>query len=173
MVDDRVLQATKQWTLVQPVVSAFVAAIVRDFASRDDLLQEIAVAIIQSYERYDETKPFQAWALGIARNQVRNYLRQQSRDKLTFDEQAIANLADSFDQCSDYLHSLEHLRDCVGKLDDKARRVLELRYAEDLKPAAIAQQLQLSANTVAKALQRIRDTLRDCIARHLDLEASP
>lgn len=171
--DERVLKATKQWTLVQPVVSAFVGAIVRDFSARDDVLQETAVAILESYERYDDSRPFQAWALGIARNQVRLYLKRQNRELLTFDEQAIANIAEAFEDCSMYLRNLEHLQACLGKLDPKARNFLELRYAADLKPAAIARQVDLSANAVAKALQRIREVLRQCIQRHVAAETLP
>ncbi len=56
--EPNILMATKQWTLVQPLVSAFVGAIVRDFAVRDDLLQEIAVAILESYERMTRRNHF-------------------------------------------------------------------------------------------------------------------
>ncbi|MFO0943782.1 MAG: sigma-70 family RNA polymerase sigma factor [Pirellulales bacterium] len=169
--DRQILAATKNWTLVQPVVSAFVGAIVRDFSVRDDLLQEIAVAVLQSYEQYDPTLPFQAWALGIARNQVRNYLRQKSRDRLVFDDQTIECLVDSFANNSlRYASQLDHLHNCVGKLDEKARHILSLRYIDDLKPAAIAARISQSANSVAKALQRIRDLLRECIRREAALE---
>lgn len=175
--DERILNATKQWTLVQPVVSAFVGAVVRDFAARDDILQEVAVAILESYERYDPSRSFQAWALGIARNQVRSYLRQQKRDILTFDEQVVANLADAFNDLPEHFRALEHLRTCIEKLDAEALQLLELRYTANLKPAAIAQRLRSnassSANAVAKALQRIRDRLRVCMQRQANLEALP
>lgn len=169
--DDRVLMATKQWTLVQPVVSAFVGAIVRDFAARDDVLQEVAVAILESYDSYDAARPFQAWALGIARNQIRNYLRRQKRDLLTFDEKVIASLADTFDGMSGEVRTLDHLHDCVGKLDAKALKLLDMRYSQDLKPAAIAERLESTSNNIAKALQRIRDLLRDCVRKQTAAEA--
>lgn len=166
--DSKLVQATRQWTLVQPVVSAYVGAVVRDFAMRDDVLQEVAVAVLESYDRFDASKSFQAWALGVARIQIRAYLRSRSRDRLTFDEKVIANLADAFDQeASSVQPKLENLQDCLAKLDVKARQILELRYAEDLKPSAIASQLELVPNTVAKALQRIRDLLRKCIDRRV------
>ncbi|MFN9850745.1 MAG: sigma-70 family RNA polymerase sigma factor [Planctomycetota bacterium] len=162
--DDKILEAAKQWTLVQPVVSAYVGAVVRDFSARDDLLQEIAVAILESFDRYDSTKPVQSWALGIARNQVHNYFRRVSRDRLTFDEQIIAHLADAFDaSASDAMPRMQFLRGCMEHLDDKARRILEWRYRDDMKPAAIAQRMNSNANAVAKTLQRLRDALRDCI----------
>jgi RNA polymerase sigma-70 factor (ECF subfamily) len=163
-VDNKILEAAKHWTLVQPVVSAYVGAVVRDFAARDDVLQEIAVAVLESFDRYDRTKPFQSWALGIARNQVHNYFRRISRDRLTFDEQIIAHLADAFDaSAADFMQRLQLLGGCIDHLDDRARRVLEWRYRDDLKPAMIAQKMNSNANAVAKMLQRIRDRLRECI----------
>lgn len=169
--DDRVLMATKQWTVVQPVVSAFVASIVRDFAARDDVLQEIAVAVLESYVRYDASRSFQAWALGIARNQIRTYLRDKSRDRLAFDEQAIASLAEAFDDSVGYLRQLEHLQSCLDQLDEKAQHLIQLRYAQDLKPATIAEKVDTAANTVSKALQRIRERLRDCVRRRTSAES--
>lgn len=60
---------------------------------------------------------------------------------------------------------LDFLRDCLQSLEERARRLCELRYRDDLKPAAISELLGQSANAVAKALQRIRDLLRECIER--------
>jgi len=48
--DDQTRQAARLWTLAQPAVSAFVTAVVRDFKDRDDVLQDIAVAAIESFE---------------------------------------------------------------------------------------------------------------------------
>ncbi len=160
--DDRVLKATKQWTLVQPVVSAYVGAIVRDFAARDDVLQEIAIAVLDAYDRYDASRSFQSWALGIARNQVRSYLRSAKRDLLTFDEQVVASLSVAFDDvpfnCGTWITCTR-----ASTIGCQGNDLLELRYAEDLKPAEIGDRIDAQPNTVAKALQRIREVLRDCI----------
>jgi RNA polymerase sigma-70 factor (ECF subfamily) len=42
-----------------------------------------------------------------------------------------------------------------------------------LKPATIAERLGGAANAVAKALQRIRDRLRECIERKTAAEGAP
>jgi RNA polymerase sigma-70 factor (ECF subfamily) len=65
---------------------------------------------------------------------------------------------------------LDHLEDCVGMLDADSKKLCTLRYEQDLKPAAIASRVGMSANTVAKALQRIRDRLRACVERKAALE---
>ncbi len=156
----------RQWTLAQPVVSSFIGAMVRDFTDRDDVLQETAVAVLESADRYDQSRPFIAWALGIARNQVRMYLRRDSQQRLVFDESIISQLQDSFAAVSAHeVHRLRFLRECLQRLDPREQLLFQLRYAEDLKPAAIGEQLGVAANTVSKALQRLRDQLRACIDR--------
>lgn len=162
--EEKARQAMRLWTLAQPTVSAFVTSLVRDFRDRDDVLQETAVAVIESFDRYDSTRPFIGWALGIARNQVGLYFRRRGRDRLTFDTESVEHLAVAFETVvADDLHRLDYLRDCMQRLEGRSRRLCELRYRDDLKPAAIADAVGMSANTVAKALQRIRDQLRTCI----------
>jgi RNA polymerase sigma-70 factor (ECF subfamily) len=50
-------------------------------------------------------------------------------------------------------------------LANRARGLCQLRYEQDLKPAAIADRVGMTPNSVAKALQRIRDQLRECLDR--------
>lgn len=162
--DERTRQAARAWTLAQPTVSAFIGSLVRDFRDRDDVLQETAVAVIESFDRYDPARPFIAWALGVARNQVGLYLRRRGRDRLVFDPAAVDQLAVAFEGIDgSELRRLDRLQDCLQRLDGRARELCELRYRDDLKPAAIAERANTSANNVAKALQRIRDRLRECI----------
>lgn len=163
--DDQTRKATRYWTLAQPVVSAFVGSLVRDFAARDDVLQETAVAVIESFDRYDESRPFVGWALGIAQNQVRLYLRRRQRDRLVFDDDVVLLLAEAFEATApEEQRSLAFLRDCLQRLPERSRELCELRYFRDLKPSSIANALGMAPNSVAKALQRIRDQLRECVS---------
>ncbi len=66
---------------------------------------------------------------------------------------------------------LSYLRDCLTRIEGRARELCELRYVSRiLKPAAIAEQVGMTANSVAKTLQRIRDQLRECIDRKTAIE---
>lgn len=161
---DDTRRAMRLWSLAQPAVSAFITTVVRDFADRDDILQDVAVAVLESFSSYDDARPFTPWAIGVARNQIGLHLRRRRRDRHTFDSDAMAAVAAAFDMITaDDLRHLDHLQDCVGRLDTRSRRLCELRYHDDLKPAAIAAAMAMSANAVSKALQRIRDQLRSCI----------
>ena len=122
--------------------------------------------MLESFSSYDEARPFTPWAIGVARNQIGLHLRRRRRDRHTFDSAAMAAVAEACGSITvEEVRRLDHLDECVGKLDPRSRRLCELRYRDGLKPAAIAAALAMSANTVSKALQRIRDQLRSCIER--------
>lgn len=162
--DDRTREVTRLWTLAQPAVSAFVASLVRNIHARDDILQDVAVAVLDSAGGYDPSRPFVAWAMGIARNQVRLYLRRQGRDRLVFDQAVLDNLEAAFAEIRPRdVRMLDYLGECIARVEGRGRRLCELRYSGDLKPAAIAPLVGMSANGVAKALQRVRELLRECV----------
>ena len=169
--DDTTRKATLLWTSAQPVVSAFIASIVRDFRDREDVLQETALAVFRSIDSYDDNLPFSAWAIGVARNQIGLYLRKRKRDRHVFDETTVSCLEAAFGRLAPS-PKLEHLPDCVQLLDERAREICNLRYEDNLKPAAIAERLDMKANTVSKALQRIREELRICIESKLGFEGA-
>jgi RNA polymerase sigma-70 factor, ECF subfamily len=164
IMDDQTRQAARLWTLAQPVVSAFVTSVVRDFSARDDVLQEVAVAVIESFDRYDSSRPFVGWALGIAQNQVGLHLRRRKRDRHVFDDDTVRSLAAAFaDVSTEQSQRFDWLQDCLKSLEGRAKQLCDLRYRQDLKPAAIAEVVGMTANNVAKALQRLRDRLRGCM----------
>jgi RNA polymerase sigma-70 factor (ECF subfamily) len=81
-------------------------------------MQDIAIAVLESFDRYDPSQPFAAWAIGVARNQVRLYFRTLHRDRLRFSDSIIDLLSEDFSKIStSELHRLEHLQTCVDKLD--------------------------------------------------------
>ncbi len=159
-------EVARYWTLAQPTVSAYVTSIVCDFRDRDDVLQEIAVSVIDSFESYDPSRPFVAWALGVARNKVRNYLRSRKGDRHVFDSETIEQVADVFAEVSAQSTAISnHLGECIELLDDRSKDLCKLRYQQGLSLSAMSGLVEMSANTIAKALQRIRERLRECVER--------
>ena len=59
-------EITVLWTRAHPAVSAFISSMVPDFQDADDILQQVAVAIVQNYDRYNKERSFVSWAIGIA-----------------------------------------------------------------------------------------------------------
>ena len=59
------------------------------------------------------------------------------------------------------------LEQCLGHLPEPARRLLRLRYSEDLSLDVLAQRLASSLTAVTKALSRLRGQLETCIRDQL------
>lgn len=163
-IDERTRKVTRLWAQAQPKVSAFVTAVVRDFGDRDDLIQDIAVAVYESFDSYNPDRPFIQWAMGVARNQFRTYLKKRQRNLRVFDPDTVQAIELAFAQVpSSAVRELDFLQECLQELDPKGRRLCELRYQQDMKPAAISQTLAVPGTAVRKALQRIREQLRACV----------
>ena len=164
--DDSRTRLTLLWTSAQPMVMAFIGSMVPNQADAEDVLQRTAYDIATNFEQYDADRPFVAWAIGIAKYKVLDYRRDASRSKIVFNDAALENIADAYSEQAEALgEQFRALRDCMEKLSDKARSLIELRYMQGLKPIAIAKQIGSNANTVSNALSRVRISLRDCINR--------
>ena len=164
--DDSRTQLTLLWTSAQPMVMAFVRSMVPNASDAEDVLQQTAFDIATNFEQYDPDRPFVAWAIGIAKYKVLTYRRDKGREQTVFTGEAIERIAGAYVDQSDVLgENARALQGCIDKLSEKARTLIELRYSQNLKPAAIAQRVGTTANTVSNALSRTRELLRDCIQR--------
>ena len=59
------------------------------------------------------------------------------------------------------------LRQCLETLTENARNIVRLRFFEGLRSDQVAEKLDRKPDAVYKALQRIYDSLGDCIRRKL------
>jgi RNA polymerase sigma-70 factor (ECF subfamily) len=111
------------------------------------------------------------WALAIAFNQVRTHRHRRRQARLFFGEGLLEKLAAESQGMLDELEARsELLEQCCGKLHPRDRELIEVYYAGDSTVGALAEALGRPANTLYKALQRIRRTLRECIERRLAAE---
>ncbi|MBL7224101.1 MAG: sigma-70 family RNA polymerase sigma factor [Candidatus Brocadiae bacterium] len=149
-------------------IKAFVASLVRDPHTRDDVFQEVALTLWQQPDRYDPTRPFGAWARGIA---ARKVLQRRDRDRrfpLAFPPETIEAMASAFERTEGAEASwLAALRECLKKLPQKAQRLLKLRYEEGLHGNEIGRQTHQTRGAVYQAMWRARAALEQCIRRRL------
>ena len=50
----------------ESALRGFIASVIFTPSDRDDILQEVALRLWQLYDRYDHSRPFTPWALGVA-----------------------------------------------------------------------------------------------------------
>jgi RNA polymerase sigma-70 factor (ECF subfamily) len=156
------------WTKAYPIVSTYFRACLCDFHRSEDLLQETAAAVAESFTSYDPARPFTGWVLGIARHKLLQYYRAHAKDRHLFDDQAVRELADVCAEMEPEISAMQAaLERCVDRVQGRPRKLLEMRYVRELTPRAIAEKTGMNANAVSVMLHRARKALRDCIARQM------
>ncbi len=159
------------WMQAQPAVASFISASVRRFQDAEDLLQDVAVDVAGSFEKYDSERPFLPWAIAIARFKVLDYYRRQGKSQKVFSVEAIDMLADASVRVGHHdPNAHEVLRRCINGLTKRARDIVRLRYASDLRPKDIAHMIGGTAGGVSKLLSRSRAALAECMKRRLGRE---
>ena len=164
MTSKEVEELAAHWTRAQRTVAAVVRTLVTNFHESEEVLQRVAVTLVQKYEQYDPSRPFVAWAIGVARLEALSFLRARSRDRLVFDDTLVAGIAESHERTAQSLvHVSQFLDECIEELDGRARRAIQLRYGGDLKTSQIAGKMEISDGAARMLLSRARTLLRQCL----------
>ena len=169
-VSDSMDEFVQQVNASQRSLYAFILSLVPRREDAYDILQETNLVIWQKRQDFVRGTNFFAWASRIARNKVLMHRRTMHRDRLCFDDLLVEKLAnDVADKPFFGDEWLPPLWQCVDKLIDEDRVLLEKRYVEGLQARHIATQVGRSPGAIAQALYRIRVTLMRCIDATLHL----
>jgi len=156
------------WTVAQPAVTGYINALVRDPAVAQDVLQETVLVLFRRFDDYDPSRPFLAWALGVARFQVLGVRRDQARCRIIFDSELMEQFTEQWAEASPASDwRAWALQECLGKLPARSSEMLRWRYFEELTADEIAARLKSKGPTIRVMLQRIRDQLRSCVERRI------
>jgi RNA polymerase sigma-70 factor (ECF subfamily) len=159
---------TVYWTAAQQSVAAFIRTLVPKFSEADDILQRVAVVLVQKFDEYDPQRPFVAWAIGMAKLEIIARRREIAVDRHVFDDLLIEQIAASYERLSEESPDQEFrtwLSRCLDALDVRARQAIQLRYENNWRTLHIAAEMALTDGAVRKLLSRARNTLRDCVNR--------
>lgn len=150
------------------VLTGYLLAATGDLHEAEDLLQEVSVALWESFDRYDEGRPFQSWALGIARHKVLDWRERKGRR----DRVLSMNLLEAVERAQVEEGALLSerrplLQECLETLPDHVRDLVQLRYGDGLHLDEVASRLRKSVGAIQMTFVRIRRALRDCVERKL------
>jgi len=154
---------------------AYIHALVRDLDDTDDLLQQTTMVLWRKYAEFDAERSFLAWALGVARFEVQNFLRSRSRQRLYFSDDLALLLAESQDEIpSDELdHRREVLATCMESLRERDRELLRDCFGSDQRVSETAPRRGRSPRSVHNSLRRIRRALHECVTRAMSRQSRP
>lgn len=127
----------------------------------EDALQEIFVQVYKSLSSFDSRKAaFSTWLYRVTFNYCLNHRRKKRAITLPLEDISPA-LKGEFPGVQ--LAEAEALQKAIGRLSDKQRAVVVLRYFWDLPYAEIAQVLDVPLGTVKSRLDLALKTLRKMI----------
>ena len=158
------------WVKAQPVVSGLIFGSVTNRHDGEDVLQEVAMTAAKDFAQYDPARPFLPWVLTITRHRIVDHFRKKKRSPaMTFDEEMLEVLSESAHRVSMQISDREAaLSECMRRLPDRGRRILEMRYHLDMAADTIGRRLNLSSTAVYSALHRLRVALGRCIDQRID-----
>jgi RNA polymerase sigma-70 factor, ECF subfamily len=139
----------------------------------DVIAQDVYVELYRFFDRIPAEVSPKQWLKGIARNLCLNYFRRTSR-RQRLQREALVEIFLRAEQ--DAHESLSEgpirraLDGCFEKLPTESRRLLTLRYADELPSHVIAERLKSTAEAVRVALFRIRAGLKTCIGKNMARE---
>jgi RNA polymerase sigma-70 factor (ECF subfamily) len=157
---------------VQSDLRAFIGAAVRDPATRDDIFQEVAVVLWKKFEVYDPSRPFGAWARGIAIRKILEDRRVREKSPTACTAEQLEALAAGFaaDEAEASWQDREKaLNRCLDQLPPRSARLVRERYHQNHSIDQIAEQEGMSLDAIYQNLSRLRRQLRECVQRRLGL----
>jgi RNA polymerase sigma-70 factor (ECF subfamily) len=144
-----------------------------DRTEADDLAQETFLAFARAEFVERDGRQTAGYLRTVARNQLLALRRKQNREISTVELEAAdsvwAAAAGADGNLGGYLDAL---RECVGQLKDRARRVVDLHYRDGASREAIAAELDMKPAGVKTLLRRTRELLRECVERKVNGAAS-
>jgi RNA polymerase sigma-70 factor, ECF subfamily len=147
----------------------------RDWASADDLAQDVFVTAYMKRKDFRGDAPVEILLRGIARNHLRNFLRKHREEAAGVGEELEAMLdrkTDAWDSernSNDRLHSLQN---CLERLPDGTRKLLEARYVQGFSIREMSAESGKGYSALAMQIHRLRELLMECIEKEsLRMEA--
>jgi RNA polymerase sigma-70 factor (ECF subfamily) len=149
---------------VQPRMRAYVRMMIYNPSDVNDILQEVAAVGWQKYGQFDPTRSFDAWVMGIVRNCVLEYMREQGKRACPLSNEAIELLeSEAVEASSSASHLDDALENCLGKLAADDHLLVRTRFETTETNRSAAKRLGMSESKVSRALNRIYAQLLLCI----------
>ena len=151
----------------------YVAALVPNVADAEDIVQQTAIALWEKFDAYDPAQPFTPWACRFALNKTRQWIERRQRWQALLDRGLAEELARRREELQpEFERRLKSLEDCLGKLPDGQRALVEGYYYNRTDVESLAGSSGRSVAATYKMLQRIRHALQHCVEMQAQPEAS-
>ncbi len=159
------------FTKAQRQLYLFILAQTGNTQTAEEILQETNLVIWSKCSQFELGSNFMAWVRQIAVYEVLKWRQKRNRDKLTFSDDFVQRVADSFSPPPEQIERRQQaLEGCLDKLNAQDRELIQQRYQPGVTGKELASSLGRPPNSVYQSLGRIRKTLLECVQRTMALE---
>ena len=152
-------------------IYSYIYVFVPNRADVDDLFQDTLSVMWKKFGEFRPGGDFGAWGIGIAYNLVRNYRKKKGNVRCYLEEDIERLLEKEVRQSTRNIdYRVEALRKCLSRLNQVDRKIIQLRYLEDIPVRKIADMIGGTVKVVYTRLSRASDLLLRCIRRTLSEE---
>lgn len=164
---DQTSEFVSRIVAVQPRLRAYIRMMIFNPSDVGDVLQEAVAAGWEHFEQYDPARPFDAWMMGIARNRIYEYQRDQKKHAHPLNQDVLELIESEADDLDETTTQIEDaLESCLSKLSAEDYQLVQTRYERSESNRQASKLLGMSESTVSRALSRIYARLLICIKRH-------
>src|SRR5947209_1894788 len=165
-------QFVERFVRCQARIYAYVALLLPNRADAEEVFQQTSLVLWKKWQQFDPSRDFLRWACGIAHHEVRNFLRKHtSKGRVYLSEEVMAEVAQVRLELHDVLEARRRaLRQCLDRLKQSRRELLERCYTGKDSIKTIAAELGQRPNVLYMTLKRLRRALHECINRTLAAE---
>ncbi|MBN1670388.1 MAG: sigma-70 family RNA polymerase sigma factor [Kiritimatiellae bacterium] len=153
------------------MITAYLHSVVGDWEAALDLTQDVFVTAHRRMHTFDPERSIGAWLRGIARKLAGNWLKKRRRHRECLvagnDIDEVFALFDSPASDERWDDRLRALDECLGRLPENQRKVVDLFYMARATAKEIAQKLAVVEKSVFQTVWRARRNLHRCIQQTL------
>ena len=142
----------------------FLLRMVRDVSAAEDILAEVFLDVWRQAGRFEGRSSVNTWLCGIARNKALAHLRNRPPPATSSDDLELEDAADTPEVSAQKLSKSERLRQCVGRLGQEHRDVIDLVYYHEKSVEEVGLILKIPVNTVKTRMFYARKKLSDMFA---------
>ena len=153
----------------QPRLRGYVASILGAWSDVDDIVQETNLVLVIKRDDFEAGTNFIAWAFRVAYFKATTWRRDRMRQgRVVLSETAFQDVAAHAEAYfMDRQPGIEALAKCLKQLPLRERDLVQAKYVDRHSLVDLAAERGCTANSLYKAISRIRLVLRTCVSQSL------
>ena len=163
LLSDVILYKDKIWALVY--------SILKDYHLSEDVVQEVCFFIANTPDKYDESRPFLPWAMGVARFKAYEAVRKAEKQAASLEDDVLEKLQNDLVELErDEDARILALQNCLSEVSTENKQIMMMKYVEKLSAQNIADKINRTPVATFSLLQRLRASIASCINKKVKVE---